>query len=452
MEETWRRRCLAVILAAGEGTRMRSALPKVLHPLASRPMLGHVLDAVRGAGVEAASVVVGPAREDVSRFVAKTSPEARIFVQAVRNGTAHAVLAAREAIAAGFDDLLVLYGDVPLIRSETIGRLRQALAEGADVAVLGFEASDPHGYGRLLTDDDGRLVAIREQKDASPAELTVRLCNSGLMALAGRKALEVLDQIGSDNAQGEFYLTDCVEVVRRAGGTCIALVTSEDEVLGINDRVQLAEAEAALQSRLRVAAMRAGATLQAPETVFLAVDTQLGRDVTVEPHVVFGPGVTVGDKAIIHSFSHLEGAHVASETSVGPFARLRPGAWLGEGAKVGNFVELKNARVEAGAKVSHLSYIGDATVGAKANIGAGTITCNYDGFNKARTEIGPGAFIGSNSALVAPVTIGANAFVGSGSVITESVPEDALALGRGRQVIKEGWARAFRAKVKLGKD
>ena len=349
------------------------------------------------------------------------------------------VLAARTAIEEGFDDLLVLYADVPLIRGVTLQRMRAAIEAGACISALGFRAAHPSGYGRLLTEGDA-LLAIREEKDASPAERTVTLCNSGLMALDGRRALDLLGRVGTQNAQGEFYLTDVVEIARADDARCTVLETDEAEVMGVNDRVQLAAAEAAMQGRLRTAAMRAGVTLQAPETVFLSFDTRFGQDVTIEPHVVIGPGVSVGNGVAIHSFSHLEGADVAAEASVGPYARLRPGAKLGPKAKVGNFVEIKNASIEADAKVSHLSYIGDARVGAGANIGAGTITCNYDGFGKFKTDIGAGAFIGSNSALVAPVTIGEGAFVGSGSVITDPVPADALALARGRQFVKEGWA------------
>ncbi|HEX4768400.1 MAG TPA: bifunctional UDP-N-acetylglucosamine diphosphorylase/glucosamine-1-phosphate N-acetyltransferase GlmU [Lichenihabitans sp.] len=436
------RRCLCVILAAGEGTRMKSASPKVMHRLGGRTMLAHVMAAADAVG-DRVAVVVGPGRDDVATEARKARADVEIFTQQERRGTAHAVLAARSAIEAGCDDLLVLYGDVPLVKPQTLLGMRAALAAGIEVVALGFEAADPHGYGRLLT-QDGALLAIREHKDASEAERAVRLCNSGLMGLDGTRAIGLLDRIRSDNAQGEFYLTDAVEIARAEGGRCAAPVASEEEVMGINDRVQLAEAEAVLQARLRDAAMRAGATLIAPQTVFLSHDTRLGRDVVVEPHVVFGQGVTVEEGAVIHAFSHLEGAAVGPGASVGPYGRLRPGARLGQGAKVGNFVEVKSADIEAGAKVSHLTYIGDARVGAGANVGAGTVTCNYDGFGKYRTEIGAGAFIGSNSSLVAPVTVGDGAFVGSGSVITEDVPADALALGRGRQTVKDGWAAAFR--------
>ncbi len=442
---TQRRRCLAVILAAGEGTRMKSGIPKVLHPIGGRAMLSHVAATAGIVDVEAVAAVVGPGREDVAAELRKVVPQAEIFVQVERRGTAHAVLVAREAIARGYDDILVLYADVPLVRAETLAAMRGALAAGAAVVALGFEAADPFGYGRLLT-QDGELLAIREHKDATEAERGIRLCNSGLMALRGDQALAILDKIGCDNAQGEFYLTDAVEAARAEARRCVALATGETEVMGVNDRVQLAAAEAMLQRRLREAAMRGGATLVAPETVFLSYDTVLGRDVVVEPHVVFGPGVTVEDGALIHAFSHLEGAYVGARASVGPYGRLRPGAVLRRGAKVGNFVEIKSADIGEGAKVSHLTYIGDAAIGAGANIGAGTVTCNYDGFGKYRTEIGAGAFIGSNSSLVAPITIGEGAFVGSGSVITADVPADALAIGRGRQSVKDGWALGFRAK------
>lgn len=446
------RRCLAVVLAAGEGTRMRSTLPKVLHGLAGRSMLAHVLSTVAALGVDAVAVVVGPGRDDVAAAARRACPDAKVFVQAERRGTAHAVLAARDALQQGYDDVLVLYADVPLIEADTLDGMRAALAEGAAVVALGFEAADPTGYGRLLLGPDGALAAIREHKDASDTERQVTLCNSGLMALDGRRALALLDRVTPDNIQREFYLTDAVAIARADGERCAAPVAAETEVMGVNDRVQLAAAEAQLQRRLRVAAMRAGVTLQAPDTVFLSHDTRFGRDVTVEPHVVFGPGVTVGDGAVVHAFSHFAGAAIAAGAQVGPFARLRPGARLAAGAKVGNFVEVKNADIGAGAKVSHLSYIGDATVGAGANVGAGTITCNYDGFGKAHTDIGTDAFIGSNSALVAPVSIGAGAYVGSGSVITDDVPADALALGRGRQVVKEGWAERFRRARSKAKD
>ncbi|MFG1400868.1 bifunctional UDP-N-acetylglucosamine diphosphorylase/glucosamine-1-phosphate N-acetyltransferase GlmU [Xanthobacter sediminis] len=445
------RNLLVVVLAAGEGTRMASRLPKVLHKVAGRTMLHHVLEATRAAGATRTAVVVGPDRDDVADEARRVTPQAQVFVQRERLGTAHAVLAARAAIAQGADDILVLYADTPLIRPETLARLRAPLAEGAAVAVLGFRPEDPTGYGRLLTEGDA-LLAIREEKEASAAEKAVDFCNAGLMALSGARALGLLERIGNANAKGEYYLTDAVELARADGLGAVAAEADAEEVAGVNSRIQLAEAEAILQRRLRRAAMAKGATLVAPETVFLSADTVLGRDVVVEPNVVFGPGVTVGDDVTIHAFSHLEGAVVEAGASIGPFARLRPGTRLESGVRIGNFVETKAAHVEKGAKINHLSYVGDAHVGANANLGAGTITCNYDGFGKYRTEIGADAFIGVNSALVAPVTIGKGAFVGTGAVVTEDVPEDALALARSRQVVKAGWARAFRARKAAEKE
>jgi bifunctional UDP-N-acetylglucosamine pyrophosphorylase / glucosamine-1-phosphate N-acetyltransferase len=440
------RSCLAIVLAAGEGTRMKSGMPKVMHKVAGRSMLGHVLAAVASAGAQRIAVVVGPGREDVAEAARKAIPGVAVFVQEERLGTAHAVLAARAALEEAADDVIVAYADTPLIAPDTFAALRAPLVTGATVVALGFEAQDPSGYGRLLV-TDGRLVAIREEKDASEAERAVRLCNAGLMAFAGKDILPILDAIDDSNAKGEFYLTDAVEIaVARGLSTCV-VEAPEIEVQGVNDRVQLAAAEKIIQRRLRDAAMREGVTLPDPDSVHFSFDTVLGRDVTVEPHVFFGPGVSIEDGATIHAFSHLEGAVVRSGANVGPYARLRPGAVIGSRAKVGNFVEIKNAGIDEGAKVSHLSYIGDASIGAGANIGAGTITCNYDGIAKHHTVIGAHAFIGSNSARVAPVTIGAGAFVASGSVVTEDVPADALAVARGRQANKDGWAAAFRRKT-----
>ena len=440
------RSCCAVILAAGEGTRMKSARPKVLHEIAGRSMVGHVAEAVRRAGASQIAVVVGPGRDDVAAEARRISPDLEAFTQAERRGTAHAVLAARAALERGAEDLVVAFADTPLIRPETLSRLRAPLAQGAAVVVLGFEARDPAGYGRLVR-EGGRLAAIREERDASEDERRITLCNAGLMALRGDLALALLGGVDNRNAKGEFYLTDVVEAALAAGEPAEVVIAAEDEVLGVNDRLQLAEAEAAMQARLRRAAMSDGVTLVAPETVFFSHDTRIGRDVVVEPYVYFGPGVVVEEGAVVHAFSHLEGARVARHATLGPYARLRPGALLGEKARIGNFVEIKNAEIGAGAKVNHLSYVGDATVGANANIGAGTITCNYDGFSKHRTAIGEGAFVGTNTSLVAPVTVGDGAYIGSGSVITMNVPADALALGRGRQAVKEGWAAAFRQKA-----
>ena len=427
---------------------MRSSRPKALHVLGGRPLVAHVLEVVKETD-GAVAVVIGPGQDQVGTSVLAALPSAAIFVQTERRGTAHAVLAARDAIAKGADDILVVFADTPLVRAQTLAQLRAALRGGKAVAVLGFRPADPTGYGRLIMQGD-RLVAIREEKDASAAERAVTLCNAGLMALSGDVALAILDRIRDDNAKREFYLTDAVGIAQTMGRDAVAIETEEDEVRGINSQAQLAEAEAALQKRLRTAALDAGVTMVAPETVHLAADTRLARDVTIEPYVVFGPGVVVEEGATIRSFSHLEGAHVRKGATVGPYARLRPGADIGADARIGNFVEVKEAQIGAGVRANHLSYIGDTSVGAGANIGAGTITCNYDGTHKHRTEIGEKAFIGSNSALVAPVKIGDGAYVGSGSVITRNVPADALAVGRGRQEIKEGWASRLRAAKSAG--
>lgn len=439
------RSCLSIVLAAGEGTRMKSALPKVLHPIAGLPMLAHVVRAVEEAGGNEVAIVVGHGGETVREAAAGFAPRARFFEQTERFGTAHAVLAAREAIAEGFDDLLVVFGDTPLLDpAELVAARARMQEEGAAVVVLGFRPDVPGAYGRLI-ERDGRLVAIREAKDCSAEELAIDFCNSGLMAIDGRHALDLLDAVGNDNAKGEFYLTDIVEIANARGLKALASETSADSALGINSRAELAQAEAVWQQRRRRELMVSGVTMQAPATVHLCHDTKIGPDALVEPNVVFGPGVTVEGGARIRAFSHLEGATVAAGAEIGPFARLRPGADIGTKAKVGNFCEVKNAAVEEGAKVNHLTYVGDARIGAGANIGAGTITCNYDGSNKHHTDIGAGAFIGSNSSLVAPVSIGVGAYVASGSVITGDVPDDSLAFGRARQVVKEGRAARLRA-------
>ena len=437
------RSSLTVVLAAGEGTRMRSTLPKVLHPVAGQSLLAHVLHAApQGEGTSLA-VVVGPDHSAVEAEAKRLRPDASTFIQRERLGTAHAVLAAREAIARGADDLLIAFGDTPLISGETFARMRAPLAKGAALAVLGFRAADPTGYGRLLI-KNGKLVSIREQADASPEERKITLCNAGVMAFDGRRALEILDRIGNANSKGEYYLVDAVTIMRDMGLEAVVIETSEDEVRGINTKAQLAEAESVLQARLRKAALEAGVTLIAPETVYLAADTKFGRDVVIEPFVVIGPGVTIDDGTVIHSFSHIVQSQIGKNAQIGPYARLRPGNSLGDSSKVGNFVEMKAATIEAGVKVNHLSYIGDAHVGARANIGAGTITCNYDGFAKHKTTIGAGAFIGTNSSLVAPVKIGSGAYIGSGSVITKDVPDDAMAVERSPQTNREGGATRYR--------
>src|ERR1700761_4502022 len=444
------RSSLTVVLAAGEGTRMRSTIPKVLHPVAGQSLLAHVLGAAPNGPEASLAVVVGPDHAAVAKEAKRVRPDATAFIQRERLGTAHALLAAREAIARGADDLLVAFGDTPLISAQTFARMRAPLKDGAAVTVLGFRAADPTGYGRLLMQGN-RLTAIREQADASPEERKVTLCNAGVMALDGRNALKILDKIGNANSKGEYYLVDAVTIANDMGLEAVVIETSEDEVRGINTKAQLAEAEAVMQARLRKAAMDAGVPLVAPETVFLAADTTFGKDVTIEPFVVIGPGVSIADGAVIHSFTHIVQATIGKNASVGPYARLRPGTSLGDGARIGNFVETKAAILEPGVKVNHLSYIGDAEVGANANIGAGTITCNYDGFGKHKTEIGAGAFVGTNSSLVAPVKIGDRAYVGSGSVITRDVPDDAMAVERSPQSVREGGAARYREIKTKGK-
>ncbi|WP_019171130.1 bifunctional UDP-N-acetylglucosamine diphosphorylase/glucosamine-1-phosphate N-acetyltransferase GlmU [Pseudaminobacter salicylatoxidans] len=426
------RSCLSIILAAGEGTRMKSALPKVLHKIAGLPMVAHVVRAAQSAGSGDLAMVIGYGAEQMREAVPAFVPEAEIFVQEERLGTAHAVLSARSAIARGYDDVLVMFGDTPLIDPTALADARARLAAGADVVVLGFRTENPAGYGRLV-EKEGALVAIREDKDCTEEERRITFCNSGLMAIAGARALSLLDAVGNDNAKGEYYLTDIVEIGGARGLKIVAAEASFENALGINNRAELAGAEAIWQKRKRQEIMLSGVTMIAPETVFFSYDTEVDPDVFIEPNVYFGPGVSVEGGATIRAFSHIEGATIGPRAEVGPFARLRPGADLGEKAKVGNFCEVKKATVEAGAKINHLTYIGDARVGAGANIGAGTITCNYDGYSKFFTDIGAGAFIGSNSALVAPLTIGERAYVASGSIITENVPDDSLAFGRARQ-------------------
>lgn len=435
-----------IILAAGKGTRMKSDLHKVLHPIAGRPMLGHLMAAVGELGPAAQAVVAGAGREQVEAFVARDGGGAQVVLQEPQLGTAHAVQQA-EAALSGFDgDVLILYGDVPLVRAETMARMLDRLdAEDRPVAVvLGFRPADPLAYGRIVA-EDGLIRKMVEYKDATAAERAITLCNSGLMAVRSRDLWPLLARVGNDNAAREYYLPDIVMLAMADGRASAVIEADAWEVAGVNSRAELAEVEAEWQRRRRATAMADGATLTAPESVWFSHDTKIGRDVLIEPNVFFGPGVRVADRAIIHGFSHIEGAVVAEGAEIGPYARLRPGAEIGEKAKVGNFVEVKKTRLAAGAKANHLTYLGDAEVGEGANVGAGTITCNYDGFFKSRTAIGAGAFIGSNSALVAPVTIGDGAIVAAGSVVTRDVPADALALARGRQEERPGWAARFRA-------
>lgn len=423
---------------------MKSDLHKVLHPIAGRPMLLHLLASAAALDPAHTIVVAGARREQIEAAVAPLG--VKVALQAEQLGTGHAVLQAREALA-GFDgDVLILYGDVPLVRAATMRAMLDRLhAEDAPASVvLGFRPTDPGAYGRIVSDDDGTIEKMVEFKDASPEERAVTLCNSGLMAVRSIDLFALLAQVGNDNAAGEYYLPDIVMLARQQGRSSAVIETGALEVAGVNSRAELAAVEAGWQQMRRAEVMAEGATLIAPETVWFAWDTQVGRDVLVEPNVFFGPGVRLADGVTIRAFSHLEGAVVGTGAEVGPFARLRPGAVLGEKSKVGNFVEVKKTTMGAGAKANHLTYLGDAEVGAGANVGAGTITCNYDGFFKYRTEIGAGAFVGSNSALVAPVTIGPGAIVAAGSVITADVAPDALALARGKQESKPGWAKGFR--------
>jgi bifunctional UDP-N-acetylglucosamine pyrophosphorylase/glucosamine-1-phosphate N-acetyltransferase len=435
---------LFVVLAAGKGTRMKSSEPKVLHKIAGQSMLAHVLATVAEVKGDVA-VVAGPGMASVEAEAQRLVPSVEVFVQPAQQGTADAVLAARAALDRQNRDVVVLYADTPLIRPETLARMQAALDAGAHIAVLGFRPQNPSGYGRLLTGSEGALTAIREDKDASEAERRIDLCNSGVMAFRVPNISELLGRIGNNNAKGEFYLTDAVEIGVRGGLKAAVVECGEDEVLGVNARDQLAAAEAIWQARTRASFMKNGVTMIAPETVWLSFDTKIAPDVVIEPHVVFGLGVTIEEGVRIHGFSHFEGAVIGKGARVGPFARFRPGARIGAEAHIGNFVEVKNTTLGPGAKANHLAYLGDGVIGAKANIGAGTIFCNYDGYAKHKTEIGDGAFIGSNASLVAPITIGAGAYVGSGSVITKNVGAGALALERSTQEERPGWADKFRA-------
>lgn len=437
------RSCLSIILAAGEGTRMKSDLPKVLHPIAGLPLVAHVINATRAAGAGDVALVIGHGADVVRKAVDGFLPGIEVYVQEKRLGTAHAVLAARAAVERGYDDVIVVFGDTPLLDPDDLAAARAKLAEGNAVVVMGFRTDHPAGYGRLI-EQDGKLLAIREAKDCSAEELKITFLNGGLMAIDGRNALSLLDRVGNANAKGEFYLTDVVEIANTDGLGVTTTEVSFDSVLGINNRAELAEAERIWQNRKRRQMMLAGVSLVAPETVFFSHDTEIGQDTIVEPNVFFGPGVKVSPGVKIHAFSHLEGATVAAGADVGPYARLRPGADLREKAKVGNFVEVKKAVVDKGAKINHLSYVGDARVGPGANIGAGTITCNYDGYSKFFTDIGENAFVGSNSSLVAPIKIGDGAYVASGSVVTQDVEADALAFGRARQTTLPGKAKQLR--------
>ena len=437
--------CAVVVLAAGKGTRIRSDKPKVLHSVAGRTMIQHVLTNLEAIEPQRQIVVVAPDMDDVVQAVRPAS----VAVQTEALGTGHAVLAARSALSGFTGDVFILFGDTPLLKRETLETMLAARQSEAKptVVLLGFCPEDPAQYGRIVLDRDNSVRAIIEYCDASDEDRAIRLCNSGAMVVDGSALFSLLESIGNNNAKGEYFLTDIVAVARNQGYRCSVVEASDaTEVMGVNSRNDLAAAEMVMQSRLRIRAMEGGATLIGPETIWLSADTRIGRDVTIGPSVVIGPGTSIGDRVVIRAFSHVEGTEISPGAVVGPFARLRPGTKIMENVRVGNFVEIKEALVGEGARVSHLSYIGDAQVGVRANIGAGTITCNYDGFTKSRTNIGEGAFIGSNSALVAPVTIGDGAIVGAGSVITRDVNPDTLALTRSRQRGLEGGAQRFRRK------
>lgn len=441
------RRFAVVILAAGQGTRMRSDTHKVLHPIASRPLLLHLLERVDALGADKRVVIVGKGREQVEAAIA--GRDVAVALQAEQKGTGHAVQQAAQALAGYDGPVLILYADTPFVEAETLRRMLDRLDgdDGPGVVVLASCPEDPLKYGRIILGDGDRIAKMVEYKDATEEERAVRLCNSGMMAIRARDLFRWLGKVGNDNAAGEYYLPDVVNIAASEGREAVVIEGDPYETAGVNSRAELAHLELEWQRRRREQVLHEGATLIDPESVWFAYDTKLGRDVTVEPHVVFGPGVQVADGATIHAFSHIEGAIIGAKASIGPFARIRPGTRLADRTKVGNFVELKKADVGEGAKVNHLSYVGDASIGANANIGAGTITCNYDGFGKYRTEIGAGAFIGSNTALVAPVKIGDGAVVGAGSVITRDVESDSLAIERNEQKGIAGWARRFRERM-----
>ena len=436
-----------IVLAAGQGTRMRSDTHKVLHPIASRPLLLHLLDRVDGLGADRRVIVVGKGREQVEAAIA--GRDAELAIQAEQKGTGHAVQQAEAALATYAGPVLILFGDTPFVEAQTLRRMLDRLDGngGPGVVVLASRQADPAKYGRIVLGEGDRIARMVEYRDATEEERAINLCNSGMMAVRASDLFRWLAKVGNDNAAGEYYLPDIVNIAAAEGREAVVIEGDPYEAAGVNSRAELAHLELEWQRRRREQVLEEGATLIDPESVWFAFDTRLGRDVTVEPHVVFGPGVEIGDGATIHAFSHIDGASIGSGARIGPFARIRPGTVLAENTKVGNFVELKKSKVAAGAKVNHLSYVGDAEVGANANIGAGTITCNYDGYGKYKTVIGEGAFIGSNSALVAPVTIGDRAIIGAGSVITEDVEADALAVERSEQRGLAGWAKRFRERM-----
>ncbi|EJF75839.1 bifunctional UDP-N-acetylglucosamine diphosphorylase/glucosamine-1-phosphate N-acetyltransferase GlmU [Bartonella alsatica] len=440
------RNCLFIVLAAGEGTRMKSSLPKVLHKIAGLPLICHVIKQIELAGASQLAVVVGLGAKDVTETIQSFAKNAVIFEQKERLGTAHAALSARLALQEDIDDVLIIFGDTPLIERDSLLQIRAQLTSGADVVVAGFHAPNPTGYGRLLQ-EKGKLISIVEEKDASDEEKKISFCNGGILALNGKHALSLLEKIGNNNAKQEYYLTDIVSIAAHDGLDVRIVEVPFENIIGINNCFELSEIDALWQKRKARSLMLSGVTILQPESVYFSYDTEIDPGVVIEPNVYFGLGVKVQSGAVIHAFSYLEGAVVGMGAQIGPYARLRPGTELARSVKIGNFCEVKKAKIGESSKINHLSYIGDAEIGAYTNIGAGTITCNYDGFHKYKTTIGDNAFIGSNSALVSPLIIGNGSYIASGSVITENVPVNSMALGRTRQVIKENYATKLRARL-----
>ena len=438
----------AIILAAGKGTRMKSALPKPLHRVGGHAMLAWSIDAARAAGADRIVTVLSPGSDDIQSWL----DGAPYAIQEEQLGTGNAVAAAREETGESDGVAVVMFADTPLVSAASLRHLAAGVEAGAGIVIAGFLPDDPTGYGRLVEEDNGNITRIVEHRDASPAEQEIGLCNGGIMAVRQSSLFQWLDRVTNDNAKGEYYLTEIVAIANADGDSVKHILVDESDVMGVNDRKDLARAEAMLQDRLRQAAMEAGVTLTAPETVYLSADAVIERDVIIEPHVVIGPGCHIGEGSIIHAFSHLEGTRLGACCIIGPYARLRPGTDAADGVKIGNFVEIKKSRLGDGAKANHLTYLGDAEVGAGANIGAGTITCNYDGFGKHRTLIGEGAFIGSNSSLVAPISIGAGAIIGAGSTITNDVEADSIAVARADARQMQGAASNFRDNRRALKD
>ena len=440
-----KRKSLAIILAAGKGTRMRSDVPKVMHEVGNLPMLGHVIKSVQQSDFDKVALVIGPEMQEVQNYANALEPSIEVFIQKEQKGTADAVLSAQSAYSNQVEDVIVLFGDSPMMYPQTISKMKQSLQNGSDIAVLGFHASDPNGYGRLIMKGE-QLIGIREEIDATEAERNIDLCNSGILGVRTSFLSDLLEQLYSQPNTKEYHLTKIVEIGQNNSLTIEMLLAQAAEVQGVNTRSQLAVCEAEFQQRTRNQMMKVGVTLRSPETVYFSYDTEIERDVIIEENVIFGTNVKIKSNARIRAFSHIEGAVISSGAVIGPYARLRPGSEIGSDSRIGNFVEIKNSKIEKEVKVNHLSYVGDTAIGEKTNIGAGTITCNYDGQEKSKTEIGSNSFVGSNSSLVAPVKIGEGAYIASGSVITEDVPNKSLGIARGRQENKLDWSKESKSK------